>query len=266
MLVTTNVFQNLIIIADYGVGDPAFTEVTMQIRNKIPGVTIIPQSVPPFSTLNTGFWIYQLALTKNISNTYIFSNTAPRKHESKAQKNNSGEKLMYAKLKNGFEIIAVDAGFTFSFIKPYITEFKNINVDNHGSQFRSRDIFPQAIADVLHGTYSLITTDQDTESIPNVPESVIASIDGYGNIKTTIRHSHIQKTNGEKLQITIGDTTHEATYTNGTFNVEDGQLAFAPGSSGHEDKFMELFYRGKNASALFNNPPVESPITLIFGQ
>ena len=101
----------IVIVADYGIGDPAFTEVALQLRSLIPNAHIIPQSTPPFSTLNTGFWIYQIALAKNLKNTYIFSNTAPRKEDKNAQKNNNGEKLMYTKLKNGFEIIAVNAKY-----------------------------------------------------------------------------------------------------------------------------------------------------------
>ncbi|MBI2622351.1 hypothetical protein HYW66_01820, partial [Candidatus Microgenomates bacterium] len=101
----------LIIISDYGIGDPAFTEVILQLKILLPNVFIYPQSTPAFSTLNTGFWISQIAQTPNLKNVYIYSNTAPRKDDKSAQKNNKGEKLMYARLNNGFEIMAVNSGY-----------------------------------------------------------------------------------------------------------------------------------------------------------
>ena len=254
---------NIVIIADYGTGDPAFTEVMLQLKNLIPNATIIPQSTPPFSTLNTGFWIYQIAKTANIQNTYIFSNTAPRKEDKTAQKNNGGEKLMYAKLTNGFEIIAVNAKYVFSFVKPYIKKFHYINVQNHGSQFRSRDFYPKSVAEIVAKEKGPIGKIGNLDSIPGVPKNLIASIDGYGNIKTTIRISQVKFKPGQTITIQIYNQKHLATYTDGVFHVKEGELAFAPGSSGHKDKFMEIFVRGGNAYQLFDYPEVEEEFSVL---
>jgi len=248
---------NIVVIADYGIGDPAFTEVTLSLRNFSPNSYIIPQSTPPFSTLNTGFWIYQIALNPEIKNTYIFSNVAPRKEDKNARKNNTGEKLMYTKLNNGFEVMAVNSVYTFSFIKPYIKDFYFVNVKNGGSQFRSRDFYPKMVAQMIKKDKTFLADKADIKAIPNVPEKTIASIDGYGNIKTTTRLSHIKLTPGQIITIEIHKQKHLATYTDGVFNIKEGELAFAPGSSGHEDKFMEIFVRGGNACRLFDNPQVE---------
>lgn len=253
---------NIFVISDYGAGDPAFAEVVLQLRMRLPNAFIYPQSTPPFSTLNTGFWIYQIALTKNIQNTYIYSNTAPRKESKSAQANNRGEKLMYAKLDNDFELIAVNAGYTFSFVKPHIKSFHFVDVKNEGSQFRSRDIYPAAVAAMVSKDERFIRRKADKSDIPNYPKNVIASIDGYGNIKTTTRASQIEYKPGQPLIVNIHNQKHLATYTNGMFNIKDGELAFAPGSSGHTDRFMELFLRGGNAYKLFNEPMVEEPFTI----
>lgn len=254
---------NIIIIADYGIGDPAFTEVVLQLKNLIPNATIIPQSTPPFSTLNTGFWIYQIALTANLKNTYIFSNTAPRKEDKNAQKNNGGEKLMYAKLHNGFEIMAVNAKYVFSFVKLYIKEFYYMNARNEGSQFRSRDYYPKAVAKVLQKERTFLGEKGNIDSIPQVPKNLIASIDGYGNIKTTTRASEVPFKPGESITIEIHNQKHLAIYTDGVFHVKEGELAFAPGSSGHNDKFMEIFVRGGNAYRLFDNPEVDEEFIVL---
>src|SRR3989344_9258842 len=121
--------KTLILISDYGNGDPAFSEVMIRLRNLLPNVFIHPQSTAPLSTVNTGFWIAQIALS-GVKNTYIFSNTAPRKHQKNALVNNSGERLMYIKLKNGLEIVAVNAGYNLSFIKPFISKSNHVDVEN----------------------------------------------------------------------------------------------------------------------------------------
>ncbi len=253
--------STIILIADYGSGDPSFTEVTLQLKTLIPGATILPQSTPPFSTINTGFWIYQFGMTPNLKNTSIYSNTAPRREDKGAQANNRGEKLMYAKLKNGLEVIAVNAGYCFSFIKPFITEFAFVNTANEGSQFRSRDIFPKAVAKILEKDSSFIGEIADISLIPDYPKDHIAHIDGYGNIKTTTRLSDLSYNPGQKLIIELNGKRQEGYFTDGSFNVAMGQLAFSPGSSGHDDKFMEIFYRGASASSLFGGLNVEQPFT-----
>lgn len=252
----------IILIADYGTGDPSFIEVMLQLQSLLPGAHVLPQSVPAFSTLNTGFWTYQFAMTKNLKNTFIYSNTAPRAEEKEAQKNNRGEKLTYAKLKNGFEVIGVNAKYVFSFIKPYIKEFCLVNVENEGSQFRSRDKFPVGVARMIQEDGDFKGESLDISLIPDVPIDTVASVDGYGNIKTTTRLSQTSFTPGQNLKITINNKAHDCVFTDGTFNIRSGQIAFAPGSSGHEDKFMEIFHRGGNASILFDNVHVETPFTI----
>lgn len=254
--------KTLVLIADYGVGDPAFTEVILRLRNLLPDTHIHPHSTPPFSTINTGFWIYQVAMTPNIKNTYIFSNTAPRKDKKHAQKNNKGEILMYAKLTNGFELVGINAGYNFSFIKPFIKELHHVVVENEGSQFRSRDKYPQAVAKMVKADKSFIGEKEDVNIILDAPASVIGSIDGYGNIKTSIRASQIKFKPGEMITISIYGKKHVATYTDGIFNIVEGELAFAPGSSGHDDRFMEIFLRGGSAEKLFDNPEVGAEIKI----
>jgi S-adenosylmethionine hydrolase len=256
--------KTLILLSDYGTGDPAFTEVMLRLRALLPDTFLHPQSVPAFSTINTGYWIAQTALTKDLNNTFIFSNTAPRKEEKKAQENNKGEKMMYAKLKNGFEIMAINAGYAFSFVKPFIEQFHYAQCENEGSQFRSRDIYPFAVAKMVRGDKSVIGEKEETSIIPDYPRNVIASIDGYGNIKTTTRLSEVKDfTPGQKLKITLNHEKHVAIFTDGVFNIHEGELAFAPGSTGHDDKFMELFVRGSSAYHLFELPQVEDSFEIL---
>lgn len=171
--------------------------------------------------------------------------------------------MMYAKLKNGFEIMAINAGYAFSFVKPYIQDFHYANCANEGSQFRSRDIYPFAVAKMVQNDTSVIGEKGDISLIPDFPKNMIASIDGYGNIKTTTRLSEVKDlTPGQKITVSLNHQKHVAIFTDGVFNIHEGELAFAPGSTGHDDKFMELFVRGGSANHLFELPPVEEPFVV----
>lgn len=249
-------------IADYGSADLAFAEVVQRLKATLPTATIFPTTVPAFSTLATGFTMAQLALNDPIPNMFIYSNTAPRKDDTEARHENAGEPFMYGLLDNGVRIAAVSAGYAFSFLKPHLKDLRLINVPHHGSQFRSRDFFPQAVAGLINHNKKFLGEKLKQSTIPDIPPNKIMYIDGYGNIKTTIRSSQVKFKPGEKIRISIIGNVRTGVYADANFSVKTGDLAFAPGSSGGKDRFMEIFLRGGSASKLFYAPPIESDITL----
>lgn len=251
------------LIADYGVGDPSFNEVSQKLIILDPEVRVNHTSVPAFSTLATGFWMAQYASVNPIPGMLIYSNTAPRKDKKEIRTHNEGEDLVYAKLKNGIEIVGVNSGFCFSFVKPEIAEFKVINVANKGSQFRSRDFFPEAVIGILHKDQNFLGSAISAEIIPMVPKNRICWIDGYGNLKTSIRLSEIKFQTGNTVVISLNGIKRIAYFTDGTFSVPEGNLAFAPGSSGGGDRFMEIFLRGLSAWYEFGKPKIEEEFTII---
>jgi S-adenosylmethionine hydrolase len=250
------------LIADYGVNDPAFGEVIQKLLSLDGVSTIYPTSVPSFSTIATGFWTAQYALVNPVKGMIIYTNTAPRKDNKASRDRNEGEKLMYAKLKNGIQVIGVNAGYCFSFVKPYIYEFRTVHVANKGSQFRSRDFYPEAVIGIANGDQKYIGEVVDSSGIPDVPVNRVAWVDGYGNIKTTTKHSSISLKSGQPVLISLNGIKRTAYFTTGTFSVHEGQLAFAPGSSGAEDKYMELFLRGLSAWIEFGKPDIESEFSI----
>jgi len=238
------------LVADYGIGDPAFGEVMQRLYALKPELSIMPTSVPKFDTLATGFWIYQYGMNTHPEGMIVYSNTAPRKDRKQAREDNAGEKLLYAKLRNGVEVVAVNAGYCFAFIKPEIETLRSISVENKGSQFRSRDFFPPAVVSVATDK-SLLGEELSTESLPDVPTNRVMWFDGYGNIKTTIRKSSVQFEPGTKVSVAINKVKRTALVAGGNFHVAEGELSYSPGSSGHNDPFMELFLRGGSAQELF---------------
>ena len=251
------------LIADYGSGDPSFGEVVQKLQLLQPDSQIFPTSVPSFSTIATGFWTAQYALVNPIPKMIIYTNTAPRKDNKESRDRNEGEKLMYAKLKNGIEVVGVNAGYCFSFIKDQIETFYEVNVANKGSQFRSRDFYPEAVIGIVNGDKKYLGPTIATTTIPDCPANRIAWIDGYGNMKTTTRLSSMSLKPGQPVLVKINDMKRTAYFTDGTFSVHEGELAFAPGSSGHDDKCMELFLRGLSAWKEFGKPDIETEFTIL---
>jgi len=258
------------LIADYGTGDPAFAEVTQRLLLALPAAQISVLSVPPFSTLATGFWIAQLGLNPGPKERLIYHNCAPRQDDSEPRPDNEGEGLTYALLPNGVKVVGVLAGYTLSFIKEHAQVLQTVKVSRGGSQFRSRDVFPIAAGAIASEDFSLLGEVLAPSQIPDAPTDRVAWIDGYGNIKTTISAHTIHLEPEAKVVIRVGDVVSDAVYSDGSFKVQEGTLAFAPGSSGWSTadgtdtlRWMELFLRGGNAWERFGRPKVNQLVTVL---
>lgn len=256
------------IIADYGPGDLAFAEVTQRIKLHLPDAELVPVPVPAFSTLAAGFCIAQLGLHAAPPGTLLYHNVAPREDDPAARPGNAGERLAYARLPTGVRVIGVNAGYALSFIKHVAEKLRWAASPAEGSQFRSRDVFPQAAAAIALGLPSALGDDIDLRVLPEPPSSVIVYVDGYGNIKTTIPYDSQNVEPGKRIRVRVNETEQEATVSDGAFAVRHGDLAFAPGSSGWRTRqgvdvqWMELFLRGGNAWDLFGRPAVGAAVVL----
>ncbi|MDQ4146725.1 MAG: SAM-dependent chlorinase/fluorinase [Pseudomonadota bacterium] len=248
------------IIADYGAGDLAFAEVVQRIKLYLPDAEPVLTPVPPFSTLAAGFCVAQLGMNEAPPDTLIYHNVAPRQDDEGARAQNAGERLAFARLPSGVRVVGVNAGHAFSFVRDTAKELRWVAAAAEGSQFRSRDLFPQAAAAVaLNKPGALSDVIQPTD-IPEFPPNRVAYVDGYGNLKTTILQDEQRFDSGMRLRVRIGDIIQEAVVSDGSFSVEPDQLAFAPGSSGWKGRdgrrvcWMELFLRDGNAWRLFGRP------------
>jgi S-adenosylmethionine hydrolase len=176
--------------------------------------------------------------------------------------------LTYALLPGGVKVVGVWAGYTLSFIREAAEVIYKVNVSRGGSQFRSRDVFPQAVAAIAKGDSSLLGDQIDRQQIPPLPHDRIAWVDGYGNLKTTIPAHFVKLEPMTKVILRVGDVVSDAVYSDGSFDVPEGTLAFAPGSSGWavigqpRNQWMELFLRGGNAWQRFGQPsPGQQTVT-----
>jgi hypothetical protein len=249
------------LVCDYAPGDLAWAEILSALSDSIPSeVRLFQTSVASFDTVALGFIIAQLAgRTRPLDapKGIYFGNCAPRKDKATARTDNEGEGLVYAKLKNGSELLVVNSGYSLSFVKPQIEVLHGTVAASKGSQFRSRDYFPGVVARCLNGDLTYRTEALNLDVIPDAPASVVAYIDSFGNLKTSIRSGDASLTTlkeGDRVRVIVGDKVRFAYVTNGSFNVPEGDIAFAPGSSGYDRPYWELFKRGGSSCLEFGNP------------
>ena len=155
--------------------------------------------------------------------------------------------------------MGVASGTSLSFLAAEGVRIRAVDVADHGSQFRSRDVFPAALAALARGDDSLLG-----EELPVAPppEHAIAYVDGYGNIKTTWDEAPAPV--GTVVRVRIGEVEAAATVSDGVFEVRAGTMSFAPGSSGwHDRTWYELLSRGGDAARLFGNPSAGTPIEIV---
>lgn len=255
--------QRLIhVVMDYEPSGLEFGEIIQQLHNGLDDgddFLIWPTSVPSLDTMAVGFVTAQYALGAK-AGTIIYGNAAPRRDKNAAQHDNVGEGIKYARLDNGVEVINVYSEFAFGFMKDRIVEFRDIDCPNSGSQFRSRDFFPEIVARLANGDQSFLASELNKEEIPDIPANLVAWTDGFGNIKTTTRKSDISDFQpGDKVQVILNDVSMVGVMSIGGFQVDRGVLAINAGSSGYDNPFIELFLRvhhmhEKTAAVRFGYP------------
>lgn len=257
--------QLLHVVCDYVSGGMEFGEIRTQLQSYLDNpskLVIHDTSVPSLDTVALGFVTAQYALAPCNSKVVIYGNAAPRRSKEKATKDNIGNGIKYARLDNGVEVINVYSDYAFGFMKKHIVEFREIDCPNSGSQFRSRDFFPERIARLINGDRSIIKKEIDINSIPDIPNNLVAWTDGFGNVKTTMRESDLNKIGfspGEKVQVILNGVSMLGIIARGGFTVDRGVLAVNIGSSGWGDNFVELFLRvhhlsEKTAAVRFDYP------------
>src|SRR3954470_1487216 len=197
------------IIADYGPGDLAFAEVVQRLKVHLPDAEPVLTPVPPFATLAAGFCVAQLGLNDAPAGTIIYHNVAPREDLEQAREANAGERLAFARLPTGVRVIGVHAGHAFSFVRDMAEELRWAAVPAEGSQFRSRDLFPQAAAAIALGQPGALAAPIDPAEIPAVPPGQVAYIDGYGNLKTTLARAAVREGEGTTVRVRIGAAERE---------------------------------------------------------
>lgn len=247
------------LVADYGPGDPAFSEVVHRLVAAEPRLTVQPTPVAALSTVATGFWIEQLAVhNPPFDRLLVYSNTAPRTDAAGEGRADSGGGLRYAELDNGVPVVAVDAGYNLAFVRPHVETLRDVPVPDDDTQFRSRDHFPERVAAIARGELAVLGEERAVGALPDPPVAAVCHVDGYGNVKTSIRASRLDADadagTGERIRVTIGGTSRRAHLADAVAAIPSGGLGLVPGSAGGTDPYLELIRRGGSAAEDFGRP------------
>lgn len=263
------------IVADYSTStsDLAFAEVKNRFFSLFENMSMSMHGVSPFNTIENGFFVAQLGLNSKLGKSHvIFHNVAPRKDDLDVRVNNAGEKLGFCVLPNGVLIVGVLSGYSFSFLNE-IVDVHVSKCDFAGSQFRSRDVFPQYTKTIFNAVASgniadVIESTLPKGTLPKVAKNTICYIDGYGNLKTTLEITP-EIASQKEIKISINGVEKLAKIGfDGVFSAQDGDLVISKGSSGWSLKegsriFYEIFFRGGSAKKAFNDAQVGDEVICI---
>ena len=283
------------ILTDYPRDDLAHDEVhqaliTSCVKRKIMTANVDVGSIPGLDTVVAGFKTAQLAVNSDIGFGHIFhTNCAPRKNIVTAK--SAGEKIVLGIMPSGVAMLMVNSGYSlapfYDLAQAGGVTFYQTSVRDEGSQFRSRDYFPDAMAElgghftaqaktlgaakieellkaknygeILKGL-SYIGEPLKPATLPQLPLGSVIYIDNFGNIKLNYKHADVlaSYTPGDALVISIRGTVCDAVVGGTGFSQGEGVIALTSGSSGWhvgagEKKFFsEIMLRGARAESHFH--------------
>jgi hypothetical protein len=277
------------ILTDYPRDDLAHDEVhqslvTACVKHRVNPANADVGAIPGMDTVVAGFKAAQLVFTSQMGYGHVFHvNCAPRKNIVSIK--SSGEKVVLGITATGVTLLAVNAGYTlasfYEAAKSGEMVFFQTSVRDAGSQFRSRDYFPDAMAELAahlaaqlkkHGAESIrkmlaakefnkilgglsfLEAPLDMSSFPVLPQGSVYYVDNFGNIKLNYRHKDLLGLypSGTVLAVMIGGIVCEAVVGSEGFSQGEGVIALTGGSSGGKNgAFTEIFLRGGRAVTHF---------------
>lgn len=283
------------VLTDYPRDDLASDEVRQALisacaEEKLDCFALDVGAIPGMDTVVAGFKAAQLSLNSHMGYGHVFLvNCAPRKNIISAR--SKGESVVIGILENGVTVLAVDSGYMLAPFAEMVAEgravFFESRVPNEGSQFRSRDYFPAAAAQmaaflrdrmaespedvtaawqsgdlsaVLDG-FSLLGAPLGGSRVLPLPQGAVWYIDNFGNIKLNLLHETLLELYKPETHIVlaVGDNLAEAVIGTVGFSQGEGILALTRGSSGWKDgkgrdlRFTEVFLRGGSAAGILHD-------------
>ncbi|MFN7114447.1 MAG: hypothetical protein ACK4PK_08820 [Alphaproteobacteria bacterium] len=294
------------ILTDYPRDDLAHDEVhqslvTACMKRRIDFANLDVGAIPGMDTVTSGFKTAQLVLTSRLGFGHIFhTNCAPRKNIVSVK--SSGEKIVLGMTRSGVTLLAVNAGYTLAHFQAAAKSgdiaFFQTDVPHSGSQFRSRDFFPDAMAelaahlalqtqnmgaakietllsegrmgDILAGL-SYLREPLNHAALPQIAQGTACYVDNFGNIKLNYHHSRLlsQHPAGTTLVLALGHSVSDAVVGNTGFSQGEGILAITAGSSGWalgggaSEPFSEIFLRGGRAESHFSGFRPGDPVLAV---
>jgi hypothetical protein len=221
------------LVADYGPGDLAYAELTQRLALAVPDTVVQLTRVAPGDTLATGFCVAELALTEGPPDRIVA-------HDA------GGGRLCGGRTRSGAWIVGADAGWSWSFVIGELSNLCRLDASE----------LALAVVHVAKGHPHAVWEPVPRESVPPVPERVVAYVDSAGNVKTTIAEPPAPA--GSRIHVRIGGASAHALVA-AADAIRDGELALCAGSGWPSRRggcrcFFELIVNGGSASDRFAGP------------
>lgn len=290
------------ILTDYPRDDLASDEVRQALvsacaLNDVDFYALDVGAIPGMNTVVAGFKTAQLAMNSTMGFGHIVhTNCAPRRNM--VSKQSKGEGVIVGMLPSGVALLTVNSGFSLAPIaglaKAGVIKFFKTKIPDAGSQFRSRDYFPGAMAELarffvdrfndmgadkiaaliesgethrLLDGFALLGEPIEASDMNELPEGAIYYIDNFGNMKLNLNHDRLMHhhPDGTEMTLAVGDVVVNATVGSAGFSQGEGAIALTRGSSGWTAggttvRFTEIFLRGGSAAGAFGLPKVGAQV------
>lgn len=138
-------------------------------------------------------------------------------------------------------------------VVPHLTPDKNLQQRIVLTQFRSFEFLPRVAKAVVVDGKSLPGNHVALNShCGEGVLSVVAFVDCFGNLKTTLLPEDLGFEQGQQVKIEVGDSTRDNVMCHARLkDIPDGELGLTIGSSGlGQHRFLELMCQGASASKL----------------
>jgi hypothetical protein len=253
------------LVTDRDAGDPARAELVARVLMGLPGAVVHVTSVPPRDTLATGFCVGQLVLCEPRPPRIVAHDVAAGPGDPGPWPSGARERLCIGRSVTGTLVVGPNVGWSWSFAVDELRGLCALDVSTRG-RHPDRERLPTAIAHARAGHPHAVRDPLLRSQVPRLPGDAVAFVDGRGNLKTTI--PALPEAAGERVRVRIGDVAADATVTDGSVAVGDGELALAPASSewpAADDRpagYLELHMPGGSAAERFDMPRPGTPIEL----
>jgi hypothetical protein len=251
------------LVTDRGAGDPARAELAARVVMGLPGAVVHITSVPLCDTLAAGFCVGQLVLADAPPPRIVAHDVAASPDDPGPWPAGSQERLCMGRSVTGTLVVGANIGWSWSFAVEELSGLCALDIPSAG-RHPDRDRLPTAIAHARAGHPHAVEDAVPRSHVPRLPADAIALVDVRGNLKTTI--TALPAAAGMRVLVRIGDVAAEATVSDGSVVVRDGELALAPASSdwaaaeGRPGGYLELQLPGGSAAERFEMPRPGTPI------
>jgi hypothetical protein len=238
------------LVTDYGPGDLAFAQVVQQLALTLPDAVLLSTRVGPCDTLAAGFCVAELVCGHGPPGRLVAHNVASRRDGD-----SDVGRFCAGRTHAGAIVVGPNAGWSWSFAVAQLSVLHHVDVPvGHAPE-----LLVAAVTHVAAGHPHAVQDAVPHGAVPPVPVRVVAYVDCFGNLKTTI--SQPPAATGDRVQVRIGHVSATAMVTDRSNPAaREGELLLTPDDG--EPRFLQLSLPGGSAADRFERPAAGSPIAV----